>query len=88
MTLTAEIDSCSLCTCSAYAVPMPEDTPATSGKTPGRLIRFTDELWDDYGKACEALGTNRSDDLRRHAVGVVANWKREQRRIARESAES
>jgi len=63
---------------------MPEDTPATSGRTPGRVIRLSDELWNDYELACAALGTNRSDDIRRHVTAVVAAWKREQRRVVRE----
>lgn len=84
MTIAAEIDSCRPCLCSVYAVGMPEDTPATGGKTPGRLIRLSNELWDDYDLACKAMGTSRSDDIRRHVTAVVAAWKREQRRLARE----
>lgn len=87
MTLTAEIDSCRPCLCSGYAVAMPEDAPPTSGRTPGRVIRLSDELWDDYELACKAMGTNRSDDIRRHVTATVATWKREQRRAAREAAE-
>jgi hypothetical protein len=86
MTILEEINSWTGCRCSVYAVPMPEDTSTTSGKTPGRVIRIKDELWADYGAACEALGTNRSDDLRRHMVATVAAHQREQRRIARESS--
>lgn len=86
MTVLDEIDSWTACRCSVYAVPMHEDTAATSGKTPGRLIRIKDELWADYGAACEALGTNRSDDLRRHMVATVAEHKRKLRQIARESS--
>ena len=88
MTLTAEIDSCRPCLCSVYPVAMPEDAPATSGRTPGRVIRLENELWSDYEQACRALGTNRSDDIRRHVTAVVAAWKREQRRTAREGDES
>jgi hypothetical protein len=43
--------------------------------TPGRLIRVEDELWDDYGKACDAKGTTRSDDLRAHMATEVETWK-------------
>lgn len=82
-----EITNWTGCVCSAYAVSMQQDdTPVTSGKaTPGRLIRLTDEMWADYGEACEAMGTNRSDDIRRHVAATIAAHKRELRRIARES---
>jgi hypothetical protein len=56
-----------------------------SGATPQRVIRIDDETWTDYGLACETLGHSRSDDIRTHVKAVVAEWKREQRRIARES---
>ena len=39
--------------------------------TPHRVIRVEDELWDKYGQACAAKGTNRSDDLREHMVSEV-----------------
>jgi len=45
--------------------------------TPGRLIRVEDELWDDYGEACKAKGTTRSDDLRAHMTDEVEAWKAE-----------
>jgi hypothetical protein len=60
--------------------------PRADGKTPNRVVRIDDETWADFGLACEALGTNRSDELRRHVKAVIAAWKREQRQIAREAA--
>jgi hypothetical protein len=45
-------------------------------KTPNRVIRVEDELWTDYGDACEADGTTRSDDLRAHMARKVKTWKR------------
>lgn len=44
-------------------------------KTPLRNIRVEDELWDDYGQACDAKGTTRSDDLRAHMTSEVEAWK-------------
>lgn len=86
MTVLAEIENSTSCICSVYAVPMPEDTSATSGKTPGRVIRVKDELWEKYGVACEAMSTTRSDDIRRHMAARVAEYERVQRRIAREAS--
>ena len=40
-------------------------------KTPNRVIRVDDQLWRDYGEACEAEGTTRSDDLRAHMLRKV-----------------
>jgi hypothetical protein len=45
-------------------------------KTPNRVIRVDDELWSDYGAACEAEGIARSDDLRTHMQRRVRAWKR------------
>jgi hypothetical protein len=45
-------------------------------KTPNRVIRVEEELWRDYGEACEAEGTKRSDDLRAHMTRKVRAWKR------------
>jgi hypothetical protein len=47
-------------------------------KTPNRAIRVDDELWTDYGEACEAEGSTRSDDLRAHMTRKVRTWKRHQ----------
>lgn len=49
------------------------DVPSAGNKK--RPIRFDDELWDDYGRACEAEGINRSEDLRAHAQRKVQEWK-------------
>jgi hypothetical protein len=49
-------------------------------KTPNRVIRVDDDLWRDYGEACEAEGTSKSDDLRAHMVRKVRAHKRRQKR--------
>lgn len=85
MTLLAEINNSTECLCSAYAVPMP-DKP-TRGNTPNRVIRVNDDDWAAYGEAVEAMGSNRSDDLRRHIKATIEAHQRKQRRIARESAD-
>ena len=66
-----------------YVVDM---APRQEGKTPQRVVRVSDDLWERYGAACEAMGTSRSDDLRVHMSMVAANYEREQRKIARETA--
>lgn len=63
----------SQCTVS-YAVDM------TTKGTPGRMVRIDDETWAAYGELCEAEGTSRADDLRRHAHARVAAWRKEQAR--------
>lgn len=45
-------------------------------KTPNRVIRVDDDLWSDYGEACDAEGVTRSDDLREHMARKVRTWKR------------
>ena len=47
-------------------------------KTPNRAIRIDDELWRDYGAACEDEGITRSDDLRAHMLRKVRAWRRRQ----------
>lgn len=80
MTLLAEIDNSTRCLCSAYAVPVP-DKP-TRGNTPNRVIRVSDEDWAAYGEAVAALGSTRSDDIRRHIKATIAAHRREQRRAS------
>lgn len=87
MTALAEIISSTPCLCSAYAVPV-ADKPRGAGNTPNRVIRISEEDWELYGRACEALGSTRSDDIRRHVKAINAAFLREERRIARESADS
>jgi hypothetical protein len=48
-------------------------------KTPNRVVRVDDELWEAYGQACEAEGHNRAEDIRDHMRRKVATWKRRQR---------
>jgi hypothetical protein len=60
--------------------------PRADGKTPQRVVRIDDETWAEYGLACAALGISRSDDLRMRAKERIAEWKREQRREARDAA--
>lgn len=52
----------------------------TTKGTPGRMVRIDDETWAAYGELCEAEGTSRADDLRRHAHARVAAWRKEQAR--------
>jgi len=44
--------------------------------TKREAIRFDPELWREYGLACEAMGTDRSKDLRAHALRRVRAWKK------------
>jgi hypothetical protein len=44
--------------------------------TPNRVLRVDKELWNDYGEACEAEDTTRSDDLRAYMTRKVRAWKR------------
>ena len=46
--------------------------------TKREAIRVDPDLWRDYGLACEALGTNRSADLRALMVRRVKAWKKAQ----------
>jgi polyhydroxyalkanoate synthesis regulator phasin len=59
------------CTVS-YAVDM------TTKGTPGRMVRIDDATWAAYGELCEAEGTSRADDLRRHAHARVNAWRKKQ----------
>jgi len=86
MTVLMEINNSTDCLCSAYAVPVAEKTQR--GNTPNRVIRVSDEDWAAYGEAVAAIGSTRSDDMRRHIKATIAAHQREQRRIARESAET
>lgn len=70
---------------SAYAPGKIQRVP-NQPKTPNRVIRVDDELWTDYGRACEDEGTIRSDDLRAHMQRKVRAWKR--RRNAEDRDES
>lgn len=81
MTLLAEIDNSTDCLCSAYAVVVAEKTHRT-GNTPNRVIRVPQEDWDAYGEAVAALGSTRSDDMRRHIKATIAAYRREQRRTS------
>ncbi len=86
MTVLAEIDNSTGCLCSAYAVPVAEKT--RGGNTPNRVIRVSDDDWAAYGEAVEDMGSNRSDDLRRHIKATIDAYRSKQRRIARESSGS
>ncbi|MEH0442496.1 hypothetical protein QA811_02180 [Streptomyces sp. B21-102] len=52
----------------------------TTKGTPGRVVRIDDETWAAYGELCEAEGTSRADDLRRHAHARVNAWRKQQAR--------
>ena len=61
------------CKCTWYAFRVPNKP-----KTPNRVIRVDDDLWRDYGAACETDGVTRSDDLRAYMLRRVKAWKRRQ----------
>lgn len=44
--------------------------------TKREAIRVEPELWREYGLACEAIGANRSADIRAHMQRRVRAWKR------------
>ena len=44
------------------------------------MVRVDNETWETYGKVCEAEGTSRADDIRRHIHARVKRWRLEQRR--------
>ena len=46
--------------------------------TKREAIRVDPDLWHDYGHACQALGTNRSADLRALMIRRVKAWKKTQ----------
>jgi hypothetical protein len=50
----------------------------TTKGTPGRVVRIDDETWAAYGELCQAEGTTRANDLRRHAHARVEAWRKEQ----------
>lgn len=54
----------------------------TTKGTKGRVVRIDEETWVAYGELCAAEGTNRADDLRRHAHARVAAWKKQRDRDA------
>lgn len=55
------------------------------GKTPNRVVRIDNDTWSAYARVCEARGISRADDLRMYIKRQIAEFEREQRRIARES---
>lgn len=57
------------------------DCMTTRGK-PGRVVRIDDEMWAAYGELCEAEGTSRADDMRRHVFARVNAWRKAQGRDA------
>lgn len=60
--------------------------PRGDGKTPNRVVRIDDETWAAYARVCEDRGISRADDLRMYIRRQIAEFEREQRRIAREAA--
>ncbi|MET7795732.1 hypothetical protein [Streptomyces decoyicus] len=53
----------------------------TRGK-PGRVVRIDDETWAAYGELCEAEGTSRADDMRRHVFARINAWREAQAKQA------
>lgn len=64
-----------------YCVDM---APRAVGKTPNRVVRIDDETWAAYARVCEARGISRADAIRLSIKREIAEFEREQRRIARE----
>jgi hypothetical protein len=60
--------------------------PRGDGKTPNRVVRIDDETWAAYARVCEARGISRADAIRLNIKREIADFEREQRRAARESA--
>jgi len=83
MTVLTEIENSTPCLCSAYALVVAEKQHRT-GNTPNRVIRVSDEDWAAYGEAVADMGSNRSDDLRRHIKATIDAYRKKQRRIAAE----
>jgi hypothetical protein len=48
----------------------------TTKGTPGRMVRIEEEIWSEYGEVCEAEGTSRADDMRRHVYSRVNAWRK------------
>jgi hypothetical protein len=48
----------------------------TTKGTPGRMVRIEDSVWAEYGEVCEAEGTSRADDLRRHVYSRVNAFRK------------
>lgn len=46
--------------------------------TKREAIRVDPELWREYGLACEALGTDRSKDIRALMLRRVKAWRKAQ----------
>lgn len=46
------------------------------GKTPNRIIRVDDQLWEDFGRLCVEEGTDRAKDIRAYMQRRVRRWKR------------
>jgi hypothetical protein len=53
-------------------------------KNKNKPIRVSEELWDEFGKVCEAEGSNRAAELRAYMEKRV---KAHRRRQAREQTE-
>lgn len=66
-----------------YCVDM---APRADGKTPNRVVRIDDETWAAYDRVCAARGISRADAIRQNIKREIAEFEREQRRIARETA--
>jgi hypothetical protein len=86
VTALVEINSWTSRIDDVYAPAMPiEDSEAA---LKGHAIRVSGALWKAFGEVCKAKESSRSVELRRFMAAEVAAYEREQRRIARESADS
>lgn len=69
-------------------LPMPIPTGRPQRSQGQAVVRIDDDLWEAYGRACKAKGLgSRAVGIRMHIRAAVADFEREQRRIAREEAD-
>lgn len=52
-----------------------------------RVIRVSHADWEAFGAACERLGVTRSERMRQHMQARVNEWEAEKKQIADEDAE-
>jgi antitoxin component of RelBE/YafQ-DinJ toxin-antitoxin module len=53
-----------------------------------RVIRVDDATWSEFAEFCDEKGISRSDWVRMVMRDALSDWRRQQRRDARESAGS
>jgi hypothetical protein len=63
----------------AYALVRIPDVP-NQPKNKNKPVRVSEELWAEFGEACEADGTDRAKDLRAHMERKVKAYRRKKAR--------